>query len=241
MNNKDDNIIYIDRKKLKKSARKDKAPKPPKEPFLKTGNIPPFTKTMLAAFIAIQLILGFALSPPQVWNVYATFGFTPAVFTGAQAMPSALTWLSPITHVFVHGGWLHVTFNVIMMMAFGIFTERVFGAKRTAILFFACAIFGLLAYLALEPASDFPLIGASGGISGLFGIGIMLMHQQNALGPMSRLAGKYGPWPLVIFWVILMFLTGAFGAEGQAWQAHIAGFLAGVALFYLIQKRILKF
>ena len=72
-------------------------------------------------------------------------------------------------------------------------------------------------------------IGASGGISGLFGAMIFMMHQFGALQSKGR--------SLVIFagvWIVILMLTGIFmdGADGSkvSWGTHVGGFLGGLLL-----------
>ncbi|MGB4107948.1 MAG: rhomboid family intramembrane serine protease [Alphaproteobacteria bacterium] len=202
----------------------------PAAPFFNFGRIPLFTRLVLLAFVAVQIGLTFAPQELQTQIVY-TFGFVPAYFTGALKPFPYGAALSPITHIFIHGGWMHLAFNSVMAVSLGMFFEREFGTRRTMLFFFICGLAGALTYFALNPFSEVPVIGASGSVSGLFGALIMLMGKRGGLGRQTR-----GPWPLVAFWLVFMIATGSMTGGGIAWQAHIGGFLAGIGLLHLMQK-----
>ncbi len=210
------------------------------EPFINLDRIPPFIRLLIPSMVIIHLALNFGLSKPALYDIYNIFGFVPAYFTGNADMVSLFSLASPITHMFIHSSTMHLLFNVVMGTALGIYTERFFGARATAIFFFTCGACGALAFLILNPTATFPLIGASGGISGFFGAVISLMHAQ---GQMGRLSQK-PLWIIVAFWTAFMFITalmgGGTGSGNVAWQAHIGGFLGGVGIIHLIKIGKLK-
>lgn len=202
------------------------------QPFFNPGKITPFARFYALSTVLVHLILNVFVSKPALWDLYQIFGFVPGYFTGAAEMPSLWAFLGPVTHMFIHGSWMHVFFNLIMGVAMSIFVERTYGTRLAVFLFAGSGLLGALAFLAFAPFAVFPLIGASGGISGLFGAVVILMSQQQAGHPLMR----RGPWPLIAFWLGFMLLTGVMMGDNQAWQAHIGGFLGGVGLLHLIQK-----
>jgi membrane associated rhomboid family serine protease len=216
--------------KLDKEMRRKAQP-----PFLNLSKVPPFTRALVAAFVLVHIALQF-VSQEALYKTYMTLGFVPGNFTGATGPFQLLALLSPITYLFIHGNWTHLAFNVLMTFAMGTFFEREFGARATAFLFFACGIIGAIVCLALNLFSTSPVIGASGGISGLFGAVTILLFQRGAGGPFAH----RGPWPLIAFWVVLMIGTGLLSGDALAWQAHVGGFLAGIGLLRLIQTGKIK-
>jgi membrane associated rhomboid family serine protease len=70
-----------------------------------------------------------------------------------------------VTHMFAHGGFLHLLFNMFVLWTFGTMLERVWGPKRFFIFYFACGLAAAAAHLLLEFS---PAVGASGAIMGLF-------------------------------------------------------------------------
>lgn len=211
-------------------------------PFFNFSKIPPFTRVMVMLLIAIHIPLHFLVSSGLKLQILYMCGFVPGYFTGAVG---EIPWFAPLglfTHVLIHSDFMHLTFNAIMMLAFGVFFERIFGARRTGLFFMACGVMGALFYFALNPLSTVPVIGASGSISGLFAAVIMLMHERGQMGGFARFG--YGPWPMIGFWAVLMIVLGLLsgGAMGAsvAWQAHLGGFLGGAALFHAMRKGLIR-
>jgi membrane associated rhomboid family serine protease len=205
-------------------------------PFSNLSKIPPFTRFLVFSFIVIHAGLRLFLSPASIYDVFYTFGFAPAQFTHGLAAIPPLTFLSPLTHLFIHGNWMHLFFNSFAMLTFGMFFEKEFGSRATIFFFFVCGIAGAAFYLILNPFSTIPIIGASGSVSGLFGAMTIILFQRRPLG--LRIS-RHGPWPLIAFWVL--FMVGMGMLNGDAWQAHIGGFLSGIGLLHLLQKGKLKF
>jgi membrane associated rhomboid family serine protease len=146
-------------------------------------------------------------------------------------------WLGLLTVMFVHGGWAHALINAVSALAFGPPVARLMGpGLKGAGLFFlfyiACGVLSALGYVALHPNSTEPVVGASGAIAGLMGGAARL------LGPDARPVAPIISRPVISLgssWLVVNLLMLLFGApmmEGAriAWEAHIAGFVAGVLL-----------
>ena len=226
-----------DRMRKEKERLEKAAKKPAHVPFFNAGKLKPFTTIMVLAFVAVHAIIFLLLNSAQRLDVLYMMGFVPGYFTGA--MGGDIPWFAPagiFAHIFVHGSWFHLLMNATMMLALGLFFETIYGTRAAVIFFFLCALFGAALYFLLNAGSTVPLIGASGGISGLFGASLLILHERRQLGNM----GRRGPWPLIAFWVVLMIGLGLFSGESIAWQAHVGGFLAGIGLIYLIQKKKIR-
>lgn len=232
MPNDDDKIIFFPAKRpLKHADKAGRAQPSPKQPFFNTRKIPPFTRALIALLIAVQIAL-MSLAPPERYDAFQIFGFVPGFWTGAANAPSPWAYVSPITHMFIHGGWEHLVFNIFSLLAFGILLERMEGAKRCVSIFLFSGITGAAAFLLSGPHAVFPLIGASGGISGLFGAALQcLSAQQNAAHPQ---AGK-AMFKIMAFWIVFMIASGMM--TQTAWQAHVGGFLGGAALYAVYRRR----
>jgi membrane associated rhomboid family serine protease len=230
----DEKIVHFPTLAERDRARKEKAAQKalgaPRAnaaaPFIDFSKIPPFTKAMVGTLLLIHAALYFTDENTR-YQIFYTFGFVPAYFSGAVTGFSKLAYLGPLTHMFIHAGWMHITFNAIMALTFGILFEREFGALRTAFFWFACGLAGAGLYFILNPDFAFPVIGASGSISGLFAAAILLMNDQK-----TRVGlGGRGPWPLLVFWLVFMVFTGMISGNDTAWQAHAGGFVCGAALY----------
>ncbi len=206
-----------------------------KTPFFNFDKIPMFTRTMIAAFLIIQIIMSFFVNDADKLNIIYNFAFIPAKYTGGIEFGLSAI-IAPVTSLMIHGGWMHIAFNIVMMLAMGVFFEREFGAKRSAVFFVLCGMIGNLFYLLINPASTVPVIGASGAISGLFAVAIMMMGQRGMMGPEIQ---KRGPLPFILFWSALLIALG-FLSTDTSWQSHLGGFLGGVGLFLLWKKRGFK-
>ncbi len=202
-----------------------------KVPLVNWHKIPIFTRIAIGSFLLVQIIMSLFVSVPDKVMVIYYLGFVPAMYSGSVDW----SWgalISPFTSLLIHGGWMHLVFNVVMMMAMGIFFERQFGAKITAIFFVLCGLAGSLVCFILSPESSIPVIGASGAISGLFAVAFMIMIEQGMLGPDAK---KRGIMPFILLWSTIIVVFGMMSHD-VSWQSHIGGFWGGIGLFHLWKK-----
>ncbi len=233
-----DRIRREERKEEEQAKKKYRAAN--NEPFFKAGNIPPFTKVLIAAFLIVHIPLYLIFDDAVRLQAFYTFGFVPGIYTGTYEW-SWFALITPLTHAFIHGSWMHLAFNAVMGLVLGMFLEKMYGSRAAAIFFIVCTISGALLYFALSPLSITPVVGASGGISGFFGALIYITITQNAQHPITQRLGKRGPWPILIFWGLFIVVPGLLlGGGSMAWQAHLGGYIAGIALLIAMQKGKIK-
>ncbi|MFP4314417.1 MAG: rhomboid family intramembrane serine protease [Alphaproteobacteria bacterium] len=205
-------------------------------PFLNIGKIPLFVKIILPLIVLIHLGIEIGLNELQTMQTFQMLGLMPVYFS---SMIGWNTFVTPITHMFIHGGWMHLAFNSIMLAALGTFCAREFGDKMTTFLFFLCGLGGALFYVAFNFDGRFPLIGASGATSGFFGILLIIMQKRGGFNQFGMVR-KYGSLPIILFW--LAFMIGvALLLGGQSWEAHIGGFITGLLWLSWIVRKDLKF
>lgn len=161
-----------------------------------------------------------------------------AFFPAEPWRNGGLTLLTPF---FIHGGFMHLVGNMLFLFAFGDNVEHRIGPMRLLLLLVVATVAGNLAQMALNPASMIPLVGASGGISGV------LVYYALAF-PKARL-GMFIFFHLMpvnimiylLFWVGMQFMTAAqqSGHEGGgvAWMAHLGGAGAGLVFFALTRPQ----
>jgi membrane associated rhomboid family serine protease len=225
-----DNVVPLKVPRKKRDKKKDPPPfdyEPQNEPII---NLPPVTKYFLGVIIAIHLIVTFLLTQDQLEWVLLRLGFIPAFFSG-HATFTPLAALTPLTHMFLHGSWLHLAMNSIMLLAFGSGIEKWMGGKNMLILFFISGLFGIVTHFALNHDSIYPVVGASGGLSGLFAAALIMINQQQG--------GVHKIWPFIVLWIGISVLFGFMGSPdgGQiAWAAHVGGFLGGFAAMKLLKR-----
>ena len=126
-----------------------------------------------------------------------------------------------ITSMFVHGSFLHVTFNMLSLYIFGRALEPVIGRARFLTLYLLGGFGGSVAVLLLNPSSG--VLGASGAIFGIFGAFFVI---QRGLGGNSL--------QMVILLVINLGI--GFIVPGVSWQAHVGGLLVGGLVGFILMK-----
>ncbi len=153
-------------------------------------------------------------------------------------------WAGIFTSMFLHGGWLHLIFNMLFLWIFGNNVEDTMGRVKFLIFYLLCGVCATAAQVAIEPQSMVPTIGASGAIAGVLGAYIVLFPRAKVLSVIPLLV--FFPvilipaWVLLIIWFGWQLLSGvaALGAQTEvAFFAHIGGFVAGVLLVWVFTTR----
>jgi len=156
-------------------------------------------------------------------------------------------WTHLFMAMFMHGGWMHLIGNMWFLWVFGSRVENNCGHLRYLVFYLLCGVLATLAFTALAPHSDVPLVGASGAISGV--LGAYLLHHPKAriltfvpIWFFFRLI-EFPAWFFLLVWIGLQIFSelrasAAHGMEssGVAYGAHIGGFLAGLILIVLFEK-----
>ncbi|WP_394763412.1 rhomboid family intramembrane serine protease [Phenylobacterium sp.] len=194
---------------------------------------PVFNAPWQAVAVVVLIVGGYALQtlfPSDA--VLGAYAFSPANLAPGR-------WETLITSIFLHGSWSHAMMNGAFALAFSAPLARLFGAKlEGALLFFSFYVLtGVLAnlgYAALNLGGHGLVVGASGAVSGLMGAASRLMSDPRRPGPMfsKSVLGMGGGWVVINGLIAIFgggFLPGS-GSAGVAWEAHIAGFIAGVLL-----------
>ena len=165
-------------------------------------------------------------------------GLVPARLTGEVigldgAIPAPLTL---ITHMFLHGGLLHLAMNMVFLAWVGRNVEWLIGPARLLLLFMLGGVAGGLLQVFMTPASVIPVVGASGAIAAIFAT-YALLFAQNGEAPVMVFGLKISGETVRAFryaalWIGLQLLTAvAFnvpGSGGVAIWAHIGGFIVGL-------------
>ncbi|MEZ4278892.1 MAG: rhomboid family intramembrane serine protease [Myxococcota bacterium] len=203
--------------------------------------------------LAWALVQGFGGEPALVRSV-CTHGLIPAELlqtatAGARfalgpdatcviadsAHPSTL-----LTHMFLHGGWMHIAGNLWFLWIFGNNVEDSMGHLRFGVFYLSCGLAAAAAQILSNPASGIPMVGASGAIGGVMGAYLMLyprvhVHILIWLGFSVTTVPVAALWMLAYWFVIqLVGGVGSLGAEtgGIAFWAHVGGFVAGALLVF---------
>lgn len=218
------------------------------EPIL---NVPPVVIWLTAALAVIH---GLTLLLPvdTQWALIERLSVVPARYAAlfAGELPHTFSAvfvlaLPLFTYTLLHGSLMHLGFNAVWLIALGAPIARRLGSVRFLQFFFVCSILAVVFYIAVRMSSDVPVVGASGGISGLMGGVGRLIFAPPSYDPMRK---RVAPWfdrRVLTFALILtlsnvLFAMGNFDFTGDgsaiAWQAHVGGFFAGLLLYGLFDN-----
>lgn len=213
-----------------------------------TQRVPVITIGLIA--VNVIVFLREIAAGPDMHLVIARWGATPYELTslvdlvgriGAGPLvhvegPSFLP-ITGLTSMFLHGGWLHLLFNLHFLWIFGNNVEDFLGPLRFLFFYVAAGLLGLAAHVAIDPDSIIPTIGASGAVSGMLGA-YFVLYPKARITSMLFLGFfvQFLQVPallLISLWMLLQVLGGVMGlmvagdAGGVAYWAHIGGFAAG--------------
>ena len=147
-------------------------------------------------------------------------------------------WITLLTMMFMHAGWMHIIGNMVFLWAFGPEIEDSMGPVRYLAFYLLSGLAASLAQIAIAPHSTVPNLGASGAIAGVMGA-FLITYPQDQIRTLLlffwwvRVA--FIPAALLIGFWFLMQLFDQVGAVvvaqsgGVAYAAHVGGFIFGAA------------
>ena len=160
-------------------------------------------------------------------------GFIPLRVTTDVPGAWLPVWLTPLSATLVHGGWLHLAMNLLLLVWCGREVERVLGPWPVVLLYVVGAYFAAAGQYLLDPIANYPMVGASGAISALVGAFALSFSRPKPLVRNFRLNRALNTLWILVAWVVLQWMTGLLmGMSGiaVATGAHVGGFVAGVIL-----------
>lgn len=223
----------------------------------------PVTTIGLLGLIAAAWVLlqGAGLDSRTLAASVCNLGLVPGEITGAAELGTGvaiaqgmacvvdaepINWLTPLTSMFLHGGWAHLIGNALFLWVFGNNVEDSMGRVRFLVFYLLCGFAADAAQVFLDPASPIPMVGASGAISGVMGAYLVLYPRVlvNMLFIFVIIVRiiPLPAWVVLIYWFGLqvfsaMAALGSPEAGGVAFMAHIGGFVAGAALVKVFENR----
>jgi membrane associated rhomboid family serine protease len=145
-------------------------------------------------------------------------------------------YLTLLTSMFLHGGWLHLGGNMLFLFIFGDNVEHAFGRVFYLIFYLGAGVIASLAQVWAGPDSVIPSLGASGAISGVLGAYLVLFPGNKIRVLVWYFIVTVPAIVMIGLWAALQFFSGfASIAEtqqtgGVAYLAHVGGFVTGVAV-----------
>lgn len=222
--------------------------------------LPPVVTVLAGLLVAVHLARGFVLNEAADQQLMVWLAFIPFRLLSGNELPGGwlpLVW-TPFTHAFLHAGWDHLLINTAWLAIFATPVARRYGAGATVAIFLSGAAVGAVAFAATTLPDLQILIGASGGIAALTGAAVRFIfqpvllakHPETAepvvLGRRLASLGETMRDPrsryFTLIWLILNaavpLLPLIIGARLDiAWQAHLGGFIAGMLLPPLFERR----
>lgn len=167
--------------------------------------------------------------------------------------------LSLVTSMFLHGGIGHLLGNLIFLVVFGNNVEDRLGNARFVIFYLVGGAAATIAFAAVRPGSTMPLVGASGAIAAVLGAYLVCFPRANVFTivpfplyliavilPRTRIVSFWiifavvavPAWLVLSLWFVLQYLAVTEPVTHQvAYEAHIGGFLAGIVLLLVLDRR----
>ncbi len=207
-------------------------------------NHPVVNHALIAVNVAVFLLQLSQGDGIHRFNV--TYGLVPARFTDPQLAAYFGWWgnlFSLVSFMFLHGGFVHILFNMWSLYIFGDNVEDRLGPARYLFFYLAAGVLSGVTHLLFHPHSQVPTIGASGAVAGVMGAYFILYPGARIL---TLIPIIIIPWMVEIpafffigFWFLLQFLNAAgagSAATGVAWWAHVGGFLFGIVLLQVVLR-----
>ena len=203
-------------------------------------------------FICSLIFLNYVFEQEYIKEqIFLSFGMIPAILFGHSELSSSLkivpAFISIITSMFLHGGWMHLIGNMTYLYIFGDNVEETLGKRKFIIFYLLTGGFAALSQSILDTDSTIPMIGASGAIAGVLGAYLVLF-------PKAKI--KVFFWFIIFFkvfkirafivlggWIFIQFLSFSgndLNSGGVAYAAHIGGFISGVILINIMRNKKTK-
>ena len=223
---------------------------------LKDDNPTEITPIVTIDFIVacVLVFLRQVSMPSELGEIFVyQYGAIPAVVFGYKDLPQEIVavpaYVSVISSMFLHGGWMHLIGNMMYLWIFGNNIEDVMGHVKFIVFYGLCGILAAGSHAVINMQSPVPMVGASGAISGVLGAYLLLYPRARVLvlipfGFFSQI--MYVPAGIVLgLWFVLQLFSGgmSIGHEGGgvAFFAHIGGFVAGMALIPFFKHSHVRF
>jgi len=202
--------------------------------------------TLNVVFFILSYLLPFLIPGLSSTGGRSTLGILPSPsshtlylmgWAGPKQILSGDWWLL-ITAIFLHGGLLHIFFNMMWVRDLGPITETVFSPDKMFLIYILSGVVGNLTAVFWplfqilvfnNQAMLSPVIGASGAVFGLMGAIIAFGRKQGGIAG-QRIVRQFGLWAIILIGM-------GFVIEGISNAAHIGGFLSGLIIGFILNTR----
>jgi membrane associated rhomboid family serine protease len=190
------------------------------------------------AMFALELYVQYTGGTAAFVAFVSRCSFDPAALAASPASPAV--WLTILTSMFLHAGWIHIGGNMLYLAIFANNIEDRIGPWWFLAFYLACGVVAALAQAAGSGFTDVPMLGASGAIAGTLGAYLLLFPRTRVLTAIWIFViielARIPAWILIAVWFLLQLGSGlatvgpAAASSGVAYLAHVGGFLTGMVL-----------
>jgi membrane associated rhomboid family serine protease len=198
----------------------------------------PTVTLLLIALNVVVFLYELSLPNWRLRNFMAVYGI----------VPDHLNLASIGTSMFIHGGFLHILGNMWFLWIFGRGIEDILGHAKYLFFYLACGVAAAIGHILTNVGSPVPTVGASGAIAGVMGAYLVKFPRARIVTLVPILifltTVDLPAAFLLLYWFAIQFFNGV-GSVGYsqassgsvAWFAHVAGFLAGIGLVFLMHPK----
>ena len=231
------------------AERVSNAPPPRGEPAF---NLHGAIVALVLLCVVVHAVRAFIIDAQADRWLIIHFAFFPLRYAPGYFAFDWPTILSPVTHTFLHGDWVHLGLNMIWLVAFGAPVGYRLGWMRTFALWMVTALGAVVLHTLLYFGDPVPLLGASGAVSGFLGAAARFGFRADRRNPRAGFVGpllgpvqslrQRGVLPFILIWMAMNYAAGTdlFGLAGGAsiaWEAHIGGLLTGFFAIGWLDRR----
>ena len=202
----------------------------------------PIVTYFLIGLCVLIFLIQLSSQSYKTGQLFYSYGLIPSVLMGHKQLPLDLyavpAYLTILTSMFMHGGFMHLIGNMLYMWIFADNIEDNLGPKKFIVFYLLSGIGAAMTQVFMDTQSQVPMVGASGAIGGV--LGAYLINHPNArvlvlipFGFFSQLI-KIRALYVLGFWFILQFIS---SGGGVAYAAHIGGFVSGMILILFFNKK----
>jgi membrane associated rhomboid family serine protease len=202
---------------------------------------PRITKTTLVIVGLMALLVVVRAVLPNELDRSLVYYLGSALFPYGTLQPERAYTL--ITSIFLHVNWIHALFNSMWILFLGSLAQPHLGSLRFVLFFLLCGVGGGMFAAGLNWGEPGFGIGASGAAFGLLGGGAFFLvdtSKESTFGKVRKLVIYAAVMMLVLnFAYAFSGFASMIGVPGRvSWEAHLGGFLTGMVLFPLLQRRV---
>lgn len=180
------------------------------------------------------------------------YGMIPAEMQCACDLPPARgpepIYLTLLSSMFMHGGFLHIGSNMLYLWIFGDNVEDQLGHLRYLVFYLLGGVIASATHIFFSLGSQIPSVGASGAIAAVLGAYLLMFPHGRVrtlvfIGPFITTT-RVSALLLIGFWAVVQVLSGLASMDvrteqtsGVAYWAHVGGFVAGLVLVNFLRQR----